>query len=424
MIGRRPIFKENAMSFVGFFSTSLSGLNAQAQALGAISNNIANSQTVGYRRVDTRFEDLVTQASQSHYQPGGVVASPLYVNSAPGVVETTGTTTNLAITGNGFFVVSKPTDVSGSTVSFGAQDYFTRAGDFQIDDNGYLVNGSGYYAQGFTIDPTTGLTTGSIGQVQVAEQIMPPKASTTVTYRADLPADAAAGAQPPSTVEVFDSLGTAHSLDLTWTKGATAGAWTLDLAAPDGTATAGPFAVTFDGDGLLASVTPSPVSIDVTFPGATPQTIAVDLGAIGSASGTTQYSGTTIDLVNMASDGFPSGGFRDATIDSTGRVSINYDNGESSVAFQLALARFNAPQNLQTVEGSAFLATGNSGAALVGKPGESGLGKLTGSAVESSNVDIGKEFTDLITTQRAYSANAKVLTTVDEMLQEILAVKR
>lgn len=412
------------MSFVGFFSTSLSGLNAQAQALGAISNNIANSQTVGYRRVDTSFEALVTQASQNRYQPGGVIASPLYVNAAPGVLEQTTTSTNMAITGNGFFVVSRPTNISGNNVTFEAQNYYTRAGDFQVDDNGYLTNGSGYYAQGFTVDPNTGLTTGTLGQIHVGQQIMSPRATQSVTYRADLPADAAAGAQPPSSVEVFDSLGSSHSLDLTWTKGAAAGTWTLNIAAPDGGANAGPFNVTFDGNGRLATVNPSPVEINVTFPGATAQTIAIDLGAVGSADAITQYSGTTIDLVDVESDGYPTGGFRDVTVDQSGYVTINYDNGEKVVAYQLALARFNAPQNLQTVDGAAFLGTNASGPALVGKPGELGLGALTGSAVESSNVDIGKEFTDLITTQRAYSANAKVLTTVDEMLQEILAVKR
>ena len=152
--------------------------------------------------------------------------------------------------------------------------------------------------------------------------------------------------------------------------------------------------------------------------------IAIDLGTIGSDSALTQYSGTAIELGSLGSDGYAKGGFKSLTVDGQGYVSLNYDNGEKLVAFQLALARFNAAQNLQTVDGQAFTETQYSGAALVGKPGEFGLGSLVGSAVESSNVDVGEEFTDLITTQRAYSANAKVLTTVDEMLQEILNVKR
>ncbi|MDD3446489.1 MAG: flagellar hook protein FlgE [Zavarzinia sp.] len=414
------------MSFVGYFSTALSGLNAQSQALGAISNNIANSTTTGYRKVETNFEALVTEANQHTYQSGGVSASPMYRNTVAGTTESTGITTNMAISGNGFFVTSRPTDVSGSDVTFSGDTYYTRAGDFEVDENGYLVNGAGYYAQGFTVDPTTGLATGTLDEIRVADQTLAPKASTTVTYRADMPADAAVGAQPVNSVDVFDSLGASHALDLTWTKTGD-NTWTLDISAPDdtdGTTTSATYDVTFDGDGLLASVSPSPVTIDVTFPGATAQTIAIDLGTVGSTAGITQYAGTSIDLGNLTPDGYGVGGFRSLTIDDQGYVSFNYDNGESVVAYQLALARFNAAQNLQSVDGQAFMETQSSGAALVGKAGEFGLGTLIGSSVESSNVDIGEEFTSLITTQRAYSANAKVLTTVDEMLQEILNVKR
>lgn len=414
------------MSFVGYFSTALSGLNAQSQALGAISTNIANSTTTGYRKVETNFEALVTEATADVYHSGGVIASPIYRNSLAGTTESTGVTTNMAIAGNGFFVTSKATDVSGSAVSFEDLPYYTRAGDFEVDGNGYLVNGSGYYAQGFTVDQNTGLATGALDEIRVGTQVLAPSASTSVTYRADLPADAAAGAQPVNSVDVFDSLGASHALELTWTKTGD-NAWNLDIAAPDdtdGTTTSQTYAVTFGGDGKLAAVSPSPVAINVTFPGASAQTITVDLGAVGSADAVTQYAGTSIDLGNLESDGYGAGGFKSLTIDGQGYVTVNYDNGESVVAYQIALARFNAAQNLQSEDGQAFTETAYSGAALIGKPGASGLGTLIGSAVESSNVDVGEEFTSLITTQRAYSANAKVLTTVDEMLQEILNVKR
>ncbi|MCF4164168.1 flagellar hook protein FlgE [Zavarzinia compransoris] len=414
------------MSFVGYFSTALSGLNAQSQALGAISTNIANSTTTGYRKVETNFEALVTEATADVYHSGGVIASPIYRNTLAGTTESTGITTNMAIAGNGFFVTSKATDVNGSVVSFEDLPYYTRAGDFEVDGNGYLVNGSGYYAQGFTVDPNTGRATGALDEIRVGTQVLAPSASASVTYRADLPADAAAGAQPVNSVDVFDSLGASHALELTWTKTGD-NAWNLDIAAPDdtdGTTTSQTYAVTFDGNGKLASVSPSPVAINVTFPGASAQTITVDLGAVGSADAVTQYAGTSIDLGNLEADGYGAGGFKSLTIDGQGYVTVNYDNGESVVAYQIALARFNAAQNLQSEDGQAFTETAYSGAALIGKPGESGLGSLIGSAVESSNVDVGEEFTSLITTQRAYSANAKVLTTVDEMLQEILNVKR
>ncbi|MFA5121684.1 flagellar hook protein FlgE [Zavarzinia sp.] len=412
------------MSFVGYFSTALSGLNAQSQALSAISNNIANSRTTGYRRVDTNFEALVTEASRTTYQSGGVIASPLYANAVNGTTETTGIDNNQAIAGNGFFVVSKPTSVTTAGTSFEDRDYYTRAGDFQLNADGYLENGSGYYAQAYKVDPTTGLATGSIGEMQVTDKTMAPAPSTAITCRVGLPADIATGKSVTSSVDVFDSLGSSHSVDLTWTKTA-ANTWSLAAnSADDTTATTANFTVTFNTDGTLASATPAPLSLSVTYPGAAAQTLALDFGTAGSASGLTQYSGTAIELNDLSADGYAKGSFSALSIDQEGYVTLNYDNGESKVAYQLALANFNAPQNLQTVDGQAFLATQAAGTPLVGHAGQYGLGTLVGSAVESSNVDIGEEFTGLITTQRAYSANAKVLTTVDEMLQDILNAKR
>lgn len=412
------------MSFVGYFSTALSGLNAQSQALSAISTNIANSTTTGYKRVDTNFDALVNEASATSYQSGGVKASPFYANNVPGSTEATTISTNLAISGNGFFVTSKPTSVTTTGTSFEDRDYYTRAGDFQLNGSNYLVNGTGYYAQGYTVDETTGLATGALGEIKVPGATLAPEASGSITYRADLPADAAVGATVNNSVDVYDSLGSSHSVGLTWTKTGD-NAWSVAMAAEDDTSGGGAtFAVTFDSAGLLASATPAPLSTSFTFPGAAPQTIALDLGTVGGTDAVTQYSGTTVDLGDIKADGYAKGSFSNLSIDSQGYVTLNYDNGRSVVGFQMALASFNAPQNLQSVDGQAFLGTAAAGTALVGHAGENGLGTLNGSSVESSNVDIGKEFTDLITTQRAYSANAKVLTTVDEMLQEILSVKR
>lgn len=406
------------MTFVGLFSTALSGLDAQSRALGAISDNIANASTNGYRRVETNFQALVTEASQSSYQPGGVVASPLYVNAAPGQISSTDFSTNMAVLGKGFLTVGKPDGAGG----FDEANYYTRAGDFLVDGDGYLSNSAGYVARGYATDPVTGLPGGSLTEMQITDRILAPAPSTAITYRANLPADAAPGAQAPASVDVFDAQGVAHAVNLAWTKDA-ANSWTLGLTVPDDAAfTPVSQAVTFDGNGRL--LTPAaPITFSPSFAGVA-QPLTLDLGAVGASDALTQYQGTQVETVNVETDGYPRGALSGVSVDQNGGVVLAYDNGERRTAYTVALAGFNAPERLQSVAGQAFQETDRSGTALIGRPDQFGLGSLVGSSVESSNVDIGDEFTKLITTQRAYSANTKVLTTVDEMLQEILSVKR
>lgn len=406
------------MTFVGLFSTSLSGLDAQARALGAISDNIANASTNGYRRVDTDFQSLVTEAGQTRYQPGGVIATPLYVNAAPGQISSTDFSTNMAVLGNGFLTVAKPDGAGG----FGEANYYTRAGDFLVDGKGYLTNSAGYVARGYATDPVTGQPSGAVTEMKIADQILPPAASAAITYRANLPADAAIGDQAPSSVDIFDAQGVAHAVNLAWSKDA-ANSWTLGITVPDDAAFAPVTqAVTFDGAGRLLNPA-APIGFSPSFAGAV-QPLTLDLGAAGSNDAVTQYQGTQVETVDIRTDGYPRGALSGVSVDQNGAVVMAYDNGERRTAYTVALARFNAPEQLQSMAGQAFQETSRSGAALIGRPNQYGLGSLVGSSVESSNVDIGDEFTKLITTQRAYSANTKVLTTVDEMLQEILAVKR
>ncbi len=141
------------MSILGAMFTAVSGLNAQSRSLGNISDNIANSQTVGYKKVDTRFSDIITISNQSLNLPGGVVASPYYANALQGNINQTQSSTNLAVSGQGFFVVSRPTDQNGTSTTFGALPYYTRAGDFEVNRDGYVVNGGGYYLNGWAGGP-------------------------------------------------------------------------------------------------------------------------------------------------------------------------------------------------------------------------------------------------------------------------------
>ena len=179
------------MSILGAMYTAVSGLNAQSRSLGNISDNIANSQTVGYKKVDTRFSDIITISNKSLNLPGGVVASPYYANALQGNINQTQSTTNLAVSGNGFFVVSRPTDQNGTTTTFNALPYYTRAGDFEVNRDGYVVNGGGYYLSRFDdlshlLIPGDGYTTTTIASVDdsgVATNLMQTKGWATRLFR-------------------------------------------------------------------------------------------------------------------------------------------------------------------------------------------------------------------------------------------------
>jgi flagellar hook protein FlgE len=756
------------MSILGAMFTAVSGLNAQSRSLGNISDNIANSQTVGYKKVDTRFSDLITISNKSLNLPGGVVASPYYANGLQGNINQTQSTTNLAISGNGFFVVSRPTDQTGTLTTFSALPYYTRAGDFEVNRDGYVVNGGGYYLNGWSIDQTTGVPdTASLAPIQVTQLTTPPNPTSQIEVVGNLPATSVVNPDPalaPTNIKIYDALGNPHTVTLTWTKRAD-NIWNLDIAAPgsatdpvagnisgtnDQTAVSvvttpntagvaqvdtitvatnglppgraltytigantvtvtapvggytgpqlatalaaainansgmaavvtagnvsgstltvtadvpgtaftgtlagngsgqldtvtipgalilgdtlsvdvaggGPFTVagpssvaaartslitqintaalgvtaiadpnnasriliqsdtaggTFTaaaagagntvaatystnapaaevvttanvvpvaqvntitlggtvnaneigdtwsltigtttvtyvndgtetsladvatgfaakinaatGLGVTASVSGSQVILTASTPGTpfTPtvtatngnvpgfidihfgtttatagqiesisniynpsgnatvptaadqgagdpaeitftvdygtgtQDITLDLGAFLTADGLTQFSGTQVDIQRLSQDGLPQGLFTGIDIKDNGDVELNYDNGKSTVFFRVPLAQFYDPTALKRENGQAFTETFDSGTARITNAGASGAGTVRASAVEGSNVDIAEEFSKMIVTQRAYAANARVITTADDMLQEVINIKR
>ena len=226
------------MSILGAVFTAVSGVNAQSRSLGHISDNIANSQTTGYKRVETRFETLVTASNQNLHSPGGVIASPYFVNGVQGNITQTQDNTNLAITGNGFFVVSRATNQTATQTNFEALRYYTRAGDFEVNRDGYLVNNGGYYLNGWTVDPDTGIPdTSVVAPIQIAQVIDEPTPTSEVEFVGNLPANSPLnpGTPLPSTsVQVFDALGNPHNVSLVWTKRAD-NLWKLDIQADDST---------------------------------------------------------------------------------------------------------------------------------------------------------------------------------------------
>jgi flagellar hook protein FlgE len=757
------------MSILGAMFTAVSGLNAQSRSLGNISDNIANSQTVGYKKVDTRFSDIITISNKSLNLPGGVVASPYYANALQGNINQTQSSTNLAVSGQGFFVVSRPTSQNGTVTTFSALPYYTRAGDFEVNRDGYVVNGGGYYLNGWTVDQDTGIPdTGSLAPIQITQLTTPPTPTSQIEVVGNLPATSVVNPDPalaPTNVKVYDALGNPHTISLTWVKRAD-NIWNLDITAADSTldpvagnisgtndqtavaanttanvagvaqvdtvtvpanglppgrtlsytigantvtvtapvggytgaqlatalaaainanagasaiVTAGnvvgnqldvtadvagtPFTGTFggNGSGQLDSVTipgalgvgdvlafdvagsgapqisvTGPMSVaaartslinqinaqalgvtaiadpnnagriliqsdtaggtftaaaadgtntmagvtyttdvptaatntqanvvpvaqvdtvtlggtvgpgeigdtwsitigtqtvtyvndgtetsladvatgfaarinaasglpvtatvsgsqivltakvpgtpfaetmsatngnvpgfidihfgetpttagmitsisnqynpsgDATVPatqnagdpavvtftvdyGSGPQVVELDLGRFQSTDGLTQFSGTQVDIQRLSQDGLPQGLFTGINISDNGDVELNYDNGASTVYFRVPLAQFYDPTALKRENGQAFTETFDSGTARITNPGASGAGTVRSSAVEGSNVDIAEEFSKMIVTQRAYAANARVITTADDMLQEVINIKR
>ncbi|WP_374377224.1 flagellar hook-basal body complex protein [Dongia sp.] len=758
------------MSILGAMFTAVSGVNAQSKSLGHISDNIANSQTTGYKKVDTRFETLITVSNANLHQPGGVVASPSYANSLQGNVNQTQVLTNMAISGQGFFVVSRPESQTANQTLFNDLAYYTRAGDFEVNRDGYLVNNGGYYLNGWAVDETTGVAdTSTLSPIQITQTIDEPTATTELEFVGNLPASSKVNPTPPlapTNIKIYDALGNPHTVSLVWAKRAD-NLWKLDIVAADSTldpvsgtlvgvndqamaiapttanvpavaqvdtvtipsdglafgqtltftigsnsitvtapvggytqaqtgaamvaainanpglaaqVTAGnltattfdvsadvggtPFSLTLGGSGsgqtdtitippggllvgesVTVTINGTPITYTATNPtetatfvrdslislinanvtvngtitanaatantftidadaaqgtftttvgdtivagnvtmttatgassvnttanglpvaqvdtvtlsgtvgpgeigdtwtinvgsqtvsyvangtetslndvaigiaalinansslgvtatalGATvqltaisagtpfsatvnasngstnsfidvqfgtsaatagklvgisnaynlngnastptaqsagddaiitfqvdygvgPQTIELNLGKFQTTEGATQFAGSTIDVRRFTQDGVPQGIFKDLNIRDNGDVELNYDNGRSRVFFKVPIAQFYDANTLKRESGQAFTETFDSGSARLSGAGENGSGTLRGSAVEGSNVDIAEEFSKMIVTQRAYSANTRVITTSDEMLQDIINIKR
>lgn len=482
------------MSILGAMNTAVSGLTAQSAAFSNISDNIANSQTVGYKAVDTSFSDYLTTSSAKVNDPHTVVAAPEYQNTVQGTITQSTNSLALAISGQGFFDVSQPTGISttGQT-TFSSQQYFTRDGNFQINSSGYLSNDSGQYLNGYVTDSHGVLNKSAVVPIQVAQTVYQPVATQKMTMSANLPVglvstvteDAngnvtamydSSGNQVPAIqpeAQIYDAQGTSHTVQYTLTPlpssaptgGATSttssttpNAWVL--SATMGGADLGEVQVNFNSDGTLAGISPvgsSAISATgsgeatpgtATLPGAVPaysnatsgtitfdtglatsaagvnQTITLNLGDIGKTNGLTQFSASSFSLRGLSQDGVPPGSFTGISMQTSGDVYANYDNGQTRLIAQVPLATFGNADALQSQNGSSYTVTLESGNPSLQEAGTNGAGSLVTSSVESSNVDIASQLSKLIVAQQAYSANAKVVTTADTLLQQTLDMKR
>ena len=436
------------MGILGAMQTAVSGMQAQAYALDNISGNIANSQTIGFKRIDTSFQDLVPDLALSTRLTGGVSAVSQTTNAVAGAFRTTGVTTNVAISGDGFFAVSKKNADATGTVSFGSSPFFTRRGDFRVDENNNLVNGAGQYLMGYAVDSASGVVKdGVVSTIQIPTTDLPPAATTSIKYEGNLPvvpsnemqskgslAASAAGATIAANGEstfldktisggsltIYDSSGTAMNLQMRWAK-TSAGQWDLyymSNSAATGTqakwTSLGPSA-TFNTNGKLTSASPlsanfsidtkttgSPISIDIS-----------NLSQYGDTNGVFRQS-------NISQDGHSSASLSGMEIGNQGRIFAKYTNGMQVPVADIAIAHFNGEEALKRGDGGAYEISDQSGEPIYGLNGSS----IMVGGVEGSNADISQEFTRMIATQQAYSANAKVITTAQEMMTEAVNVIR
>ena len=434
------------MSISSALQTGVSGLFANSSAVGRISENIANANTDGYKR---RFAEMVTTTTSggSPDAASGVRAVQSADVTQGGTLTQSAVSTNMAVNGNGFFIVSmKPNDPVQS-------DYFlTRAGDFQPDAKGNLVNSAGYYLAGYqyqangTLGNVDRSSFSGMQTVNIANASIPPSATSYVNVQGNLPAQesglATPGAAFTSSTNFYSSLGAAGQLQFSWQPTSTPSQWTLTISDNSGT-TYGSVTMAFNDSGPNAG-SPSAYSGAVnsaTEPagfafntatgtatltianGATPQTIQVNLGAPNSVSGMTQFAGNFTPQT-FQSDGSAVANLSSVSVDSNGNLVGVFDNGARKSLYQIPLGSVTNPNGLTLANGNAYQLSNQSGAYTNSPTGTNGVGNIAGNSLEASNVDIAQELSDLIVVQRSYSTDAKIVTTMDQMLNTTVEMKQ
>lgn len=433
------------MSLYSALYAGVSGLNAQSSAMATVADNITNINTVAYKGVEAQFRTLVTDGrSASSYSAGGVAATPITQVTKQGLPQATGSSTDLAINGDGFFITR--TGVSGNDPVA-----YTRAGSFKPDEQGFMRNSSGMYLYGWRLDATGNYTnTGSVDALQpvrLSDLVGTAAPTTKLEARINLQSDAtayagaytagsmASGAVTPTFTRpftIYDSQGGSHQLNMSFLKTGP-NTWQMETyatPASDVTAAGGLLAsgtLKFNGDGSLdkAGSTPAlfaPLNITYTN-NATSVPIKLDLGDDGGINGLTSF-GQPSSMIRGGADGGILGNIAATDISPDGVVSAIFDDGSTRKVFQLPIATFPNPNGLTRVSGNAYTGNRSSGTMTMNAPGQLGAGKLLSNTLEASTVDLASEFTNMIRFQRAYSAASKIITTVDDMLREVSDLKR
>ena len=411
---------------IGSLYSGISGLNANSLAMSVIGDNIANINTPSFKGNRASFASVLSQSlagSTGNEIGRGVQLWGISSSWNQGAVETTSNPTDLAINGKGFFTVRDRND--GSI-------FYTRAGAFNFDDLGNLINPDGLIVQGYeaaNVNPDGTFTLGSITDINVPQASTTPPQATT-EFRMDLNLDAGAAVTDTytTTLTAYDSLGNSIPVTITFTKGA--GAWTAAASIPASAGTGATISdpnFTFDTNGnLLTPAAPDPtVSLNLTN-GATPLQaltwdIYDDLGvSLGDITGYASPSVTAF----QTQDGFTSGSLRGVSVDEDGVVTGSYSNGQLVPLYQVVLADFPSYWGLGKMGDNLYAESRASGQPIPGTAGTASLGSISPSALEGSNVDLATEFVKMITAQRAFQANSRVITTSDEILSELINLKR
>lgn len=423
------------MAILGALSIARSGLIATGEALSVTGNNIANVNTIGFKGSRSEFAELLAGVGTGSIGLGTTIEG-VSASFTQGGIESTGRSTDIAIQGNGFFVVRD-----------GTGTLFTRAGNFRINPEGSLSTQEGFPVQGFAID-ANGNPVGPLTDITFDGATSQPSPTTEVSLENNLDATATvlagfddtdfesayATSNVTSSVKVYDSLGVAHDLTLFFSKTGD-NAWDLnigiDAAETGGTAgelaILGTMSLVFNPDGSLQS--PEPTDVTVTFAGAAEQTISFDLGTPnGDATpgagldGLTQFGSAS--SVSASSNGYAAGQLEAIAVGPDGIITGVFDNGESRALYRLGLADFSAPDGLIAMGSGLYRESPGSGAASISVPGAGGIGSVVGASIERSNVDLAQEFVDLISLQRSFQANARVITTSDGLLNDLINIVR
>ena len=425
------------MSLYGTMRTGVSGMNAQANRLSTVADNIANANTTGYKKASTQFSSMILPTTGGAYNSGGVTTDVRYSISAQGTFTYTNSSTDLAINGKGFFIV-EGTD---------GQEYMTRAGAFTPMDDGTLRNSAGFTLMGYpyssTEDPTI-VINGFAGleKINLASGELNVAASESGYLHVNLPSNEDDGFTKSTSLVAYDSLGNTRKLDFNYTKvGTVAGPpatseWSLSVTYTDDTgaihdmlkpnapvvasvSAAQTESLSFDTDGKL--ITPSDISTNaLTIDGGELNPLDISIG--GTTGGSTQLASAFAAKGDI--DGIGPSGVSGYEISDDGIVYLKYENGDMAPKYRIAMANVQSPDNLKPLPGNVYAQSPDSGVVVMGYAGNGGYGTILSGALEDSNVDIAEELTSMIESQRNYTANSKVFQTGSELMEVLVNLKR
>ncbi|MCQ1957695.1 flagellar hook protein FlgE [Arthrobacter sp. zg-Y826] len=382
--------------------SGISGLRSHQTMLDVTGNNIANVNTTGYKATAVQFQDTLSQLTQGATAPGanngggnpaqvglGVLVSGITTNFTQGSAQATGRAEDLMINGEGYFITRQ-----------GATSTYTRAGAFNVDGEGRLVSTDGGIVQGWTANADGTLNTGgAVGNIALPDgAIVPAAATNAATMTGNLPSETPEGGTVVRDMDVYDANGNPSVVPLTFTR--TAGGWSV--SAKD----AGPVDLTFS-DGAQADANADTITVDG---------VAVNLTGLSSYAG--------VSTASVTSNGRSAGTLESFSIGKDGTVIGSFTNGAKQALARIAVATFTNSAGLEKTGNSSYTATANSGNPVIAGPGEAGAGGIGSGMLEMSNVDLSQEFTNLIVAQRGFQANARIITTSDEVLQELTNLKR